>query len=132
MTIFADASALVALATKESEAEKLALALEAHNDRLFSAISAWETALAVARKRTLPINAASAAVNALLFELDFHIVPIGETEQQLAIEAHRVYGKGTGHPAKLNMGDCFSYACAKSHGAALLYKGDDFARTDLA
>lgn len=132
MTIFADASALVALATKEAEADRLALELEAHNDRLFSALSAWEAALAVARKRTVPINVASAAVDVLLFELNFRHVPIGEAEKQLAIEAHRVYGKGTGHPAKLNMGDCFSYACAKANGAALLYKGDDFSRTDLA
>ncbi|HSI40346.1 MAG TPA: type II toxin-antitoxin system VapC family toxin [Xanthobacteraceae bacterium] len=49
-----------------------------------------------------------------------------------ALEAFDRYGKGGGHPAQLNMGDCFAYACAKLHNVPLLYKGNDFARTDLA
>jgi ribonuclease VapC len=56
---------------------------------------------------------------------------IGERELRLAIEAHSRYGKGR-HPAALNLGDCFAYACAKANGARLLYVGDDFAKTDLA
>ncbi|BBD36979.1 truncated ribonuclease [Aminobacter sp. Y103A] len=50
----------------------------------------------------------------------------------LAIDAGMRYGKAVGHPADLNFGDCFAYACARSLGAKLLYKGSDFSRTDLA
>lgn len=49
-----------------------------------------------------------------------------------ALEAARTYGKALGHEADLNFGDCFAYACAKGYWTALLYKGDDFAKTDLA
>ena len=58
------------------------------------------------------------------------VLPIGEAEQIAALEAHARFGKGV-HPAKLNMGDCFAYACARVHGAPLLYKGEDFALTDI-
>ena len=59
-------------------------------------------------------------------------MPIGERENDGAFEAFHRYGKRSGHPARLNLGDCFAYACAKANDARLLYKGDDFARTDLA
>lgn len=67
-----------------------------------------------------------------MFESRFllRLVPIGETELALALDAYTRYGRGT--PAALNMGDCFAYGCARAHGARLLYKGDDFARTDLS
>jgi ribonuclease VapC len=58
-------------------------------------------------------------------------VPIGSAETAEAVIAHRRYGKGH-HPARLNMGDCFAYACARTNNARLLYKGDDFSHTDLA
>jgi len=51
---------------------------------------------------------------------------------EIAIAAMARYGKGRGHPAQLNFGDCFSYACAKAAGVPLLYVGDDFSKTDLA
>jgi ribonuclease VapC len=62
---------------------------------------------------------------------DIRLVPIGAAEFALAVEAYARYGKGR-HPASLNMGDCHAYACTKAHGATLLFKGDDFSRTDLA
>lgn len=55
---------------------------------------------------------------------------MGEREYDFAIDAYARYGKGR-HPAALNMGDCHAYACAKAHGARLLFKGDDFSRTDI-
>jgi ribonuclease VapC len=67
---------------------------------------------------------------ALLASAGSRIVEIGVAEGQLAVEAHARYGKGV-HPARLNMGDCFAYACAKVHGVPLLYKGEDFAMTDI-
>ncbi|HIV77516.1 MAG TPA: type II toxin-antitoxin system VapC family toxin, partial [Candidatus Sphingomonas excrementigallinarum] len=70
-------------------------------------------------------------IDAFATAMKFRMVEIGETEAQGALDAHARYGKGH-HPARLNMGDCFAYACTHSHHAELLYKGEDFALTDLA
>lgn len=64
--------------------------------------------------------------------LPVHSISITPEIGELAISAMARYGKGRGHPAQLNFGDCFSYACAKAAGVPLLYVGSDFARTDLA
>ncbi len=63
--------------------------------------------------------------------LDILIVPFDAVESREATRVHDRYGKGAGHPARLNMGDGFTHACAKTHEARLLYKGDDFFHTDL-
>ncbi len=60
------------------------------------------------------------------------VVPFDAHHAFLAIAAYRTFGKGSGHPARLNLGDCFSYALAKAVGEPLLYKGRDFALTDVA
>lgn len=132
MTVFIDASALVAIATGEPDARDLEADFGAAGRRLSSPIALWETARAVAHKRRVPIDVAYAALTTLLQEFAVDLVTIGEAEMVAAIAAHARYGKGTGHPAQLNMGDCFAYACAATHHAALLYKGDDFSHTDLA
>ena len=67
-----------------------------------------------------------------LSEAGITIIPIEEADGRLAVQAFRDYGKGRGHPAQLNLADCLSYACARNRGLPLLYKGEDFARTDLA
>lgn len=59
------------------------------------------------------------------------ITPVALEQAELGHDAHRRYGRGTGHPARLNFGDCFAYALAKALGEPLLFKGDDFARTDV-
>jgi ribonuclease VapC len=70
-----------------------------------------------------------------LFELisvsRIEVIPVSEGQARTAIEAYGHFGRGSGHPARLNYGDCFSYALAESLDAPLLYKGDDFARTDI-
>jgi ribonuclease VapC len=58
--------------------------------------------------------------------------PVTIEQGRIAAEAHRRYGRGSGHPARLNFGDCFSYALAKATGEPLLFKGDDFGHTDVA
>jgi len=83
------------------------------------------------KMRVDPIEA-EAAVEDFLKRAAIDIVPIEEADGKLAARAFRDYGKGRGHPAQLNLADCLSYACAKNRGMSLLYKGDDFARTDLA
>ena len=70
-------------------------------------------------------------MNGFAYEAGLRVVSIGELERDEAIRAAARYGKGH-HPARLNMGDCFAYACAKTNDARLLYKGDDFSKTDLA
>lgn len=67
----------------------------------------------------------------LLNDLAIEVVPFARDHVNLAITAYRLYGKGSGHTAGLNFGDCFSYALAKLRDEPLLFKGDDFSRTDL-
>ena len=131
MTIFADASALIALIIGEDGADALADELEADRLRLCSALSIWETVAGLCRSYTFSVPTARAHVQHFLEAGRFEFVGIGERESGIAAEAYAQFGKGR-HPAALNMGDCFAYACAKSSGAKLLYKGEDFARTDLA
>jgi ribonuclease VapC len=64
-------------------------------------------------------------------EMEIRLVSIGPQESEVALDAMDRFGKGR-HPAKLNLGDCFAYACARTHGAPLLFKGDDFGKTDIA
>jgi ribonuclease VapC len=119
------------MVTHEDDARLLAARLDDHNDRLYCALGAWEATLAIARKRTVTVEEAEGALERLIRQLGLRSVSIGEQEGQLAVEAHARYGMGR-HPARLNMGDCFAYACAKTNDARLLYKGDDFLHTDLA
>ncbi|WP_309392418.1 type II toxin-antitoxin system VapC family toxin [Chelatococcus sambhunathii] len=96
-----------------------------------SPLALFETALAIAPK--LRLSHAEAEIRARTYAaLDMAVIPITAEIGRLALEAHSRYGKGSRHPARLNFGDCFSYACAKAHNVPLLYKGDDFAKTDLA
>lgn len=127
-----DSSALVAMTTHESDARKLIETLMLDEKRLCCSIGLWEAARAIARIYTIPALEAIKTLDRFLTDFDLLVVTIGEAETRLAIDAHDRYGKGTGHPARLNMGDCFAYACAKANDARLLYKGDDFSATDLA
>ena len=117
---------------KESDALELADRLDDSDVLLWSPMVRWEATAALARLRIYDVSIAHGEVHAFGTEYDVHLVSIGQHETDLAIEAHRIYGKGSKHPAHLNMGDCFAYACAKAHQAKLLYKGNDFIHTDLA
>lgn len=131
MTIFVDASALVAILQDEPEAQSLSAVLDRHKPRFTSAIAMWETARAIAKADKRDLADAWQICERFRLEVDISIIPIGEVEAAEAVRAHARYGKGTAHPPRLNMGDCFAYACAKTNGAKLLYKGDDFIHTDL-
>lgn len=130
--VFVDASVIVGVLLGESDADELEDQVLAAPKRLTSAIAVFEATLAVAKKRRQPTVVAQVVVMDYVLTFRMTIVPITAEIGRLAIDARARYGKGTGHPAKLNMGDCFAYACAKAHGVALLYKGDDFVHTDLA
>ena len=128
--MFVDASALCALLFEEPEQDEFSLKITTMSQVWTSPVAVWETVRALVREKTADVSAAHDAVQRLLDAGQIRITPIGSNEQRLAIAAFDRFGKGR-HPAALNMGDCFAYACARSLGVALLYKGDDFSRTDI-
>jgi ribonuclease VapC len=130
--MFVDAAALVAILTLEPEAVELAAVIDARSGLFTSPIAVFETVGSVARKSKLPIVAVSKRLQDFLDRVDIETRPINSETGELALDASAIYGKGSGHPARLNLGDCFAYAMTKQHGVPLLYKGDDFAHTDLA
>lgn len=129
--IFVDASALIAIIAGEPEADRLADILASDADRLFSAMSVWETVAGLRRSYAFSVPGARAHVQRFLDLGRFQRVEIGAAVEALALEAYDRFGKGR-HPAALNLGDCFAYGAARHAGARLLYIGDDFSRTDLA
>lgn len=131
MTLFVDASALVAVIKNEPERDAMATRLTLEPSLLWSAMTCWETVLALCRSCDRQVADAHAEVQTIAAYFGFSLVPIADEELHLALDAFERYGKGR-HPARLNMGDCFAYACAKTNNARLLYKGDDFSKTDLA
>ncbi len=128
--MFVDTSALVAILTAEAERSTLLSRLDGAVDPLTSGLAVFETAIAVARKTAMSVADAEAQVAEFIRVVGLRIVPIAEAETALALAAHARYGKGR-HPARLNLGNCFAYACARVHGVPLLYVGDDFPRTDI-
>jgi len=123
-----DTSALVAILRDEPEAKDCALAIERNPTRRVSAANFVETALVIDGGRD-PI--ASRRFDDLVKEARIVIEPVSEAQARIAREAYRDFGKNSGHPAKLNFGDCFAYALAKTTGEPLLFKGDDFIHTDI-
>jgi len=128
--MFVDASALTAMLTDESDARALLARMQNYTERTISPLAVWETVIAVARILELPVREAEAAVEDFLKLTGIAVAPVVAETRSLAIEAYERYGKSR-HPASLNFGDCFAYACARHVGAPLLYKGDDFAQTDI-
>ncbi len=128
--IFLDASALISMMAGEDDADTLADVMAAEPIRLCSAISLWETTAGLCRSYGFTAAAAKALVKDFVGAHSINLIPIGEREYNFAAEAYADFGKGK-HPASLNMGDCFAYACAKSNDAALLFKGSDFIKTDI-
>lgn len=130
--MFVDASALLAILLREPDGQRFSRAME-NAERLFtSPIAVFEIVSAIMRERACSLREAQQAVERALKIAGIEIVPVDRAVGELALEAFESYGKGRGHKAQLNMGDCFAYACAKSLGVDLLYKGNDFAATNLA
>src|SRR5215831_5767006 len=123
-----DTSALLAILRDESDAATYAEAMQRVDSRRLSAVSFVETAVVVDGSRD-PV--ASRGFDELLREAQITVDPVTEAQARIARDAYRDFGRGSGHPAKLNFGDCFAYALAKVMSEALLFKGDDFAHTDI-
>jgi ribonuclease VapC len=126
--VIIDSSGLIAILRDEPEAATFAALIEAAENRRLSAASYVETAAVIDRAND-PV--ASRHVDELLDVADIAIEAVTEHQARIARQAFRDFGKGSGHPAQLNFGDCFSYALAKSTGEQLLFKGSDFSHTDL-
>jgi ribonuclease VapC len=118
-----DTSALIAILRDESEAREFAIAIAQSDRRRISAANYLETAIVIDGSRD-PI--ASRRFDDLLREAEIGIEPVTAEQARVAREAYRDFGRGSGHAARLNFGDCFAYALAKTTGEPLLFKGDDF------
>lgn len=129
MTIVVDPSALAAVVFGEPDAEGLLSVLLANvGDIQLSAASLFEVTIVVEARQGLE---ATADLRLLLDRLGVDTVPLDEDQAHIAIAGWRRFGRGR-HPAGLNLGDCFAYALSKASAAPLLFKGQDFAQTDVA
>ncbi len=123
-----DTSALIAILRAEDDASEMALAIERAQARRISAASYLETAVVIDASRD-PI--ASRRFDELVDTAELRVEPATHDQARIARDAYRDFGKGSGHKAGLNFGDCFAYALSKSTGEALLFKGNDFSHTDI-
>jgi ribonuclease VapC len=130
--MFVDTSVVVAILAGEEDAAHWSGRIETAAVRFTSALVVLEAAMRLSTMLDMPPMEVEAALAEFLREAGIEIVPIGAAEARLAVQAFSDYGKGRGHPAQLNLADCLSYACAKQRDVPLLYKGNDFSRTDLA
>lgn len=123
-----DPSALVAILKRETEWLAFSTTLDEAESCRISAASYFEAAIVVDAWKN-PIL--SKRLDELIDEFDIQIEPVTVEQAGIARQAYRDYGKGSGHKANLNFGDCFSYALAREKREPILDKGDDFVHTDL-
>ena len=128
--MFIDTSAIVALIAGEPESTALAVALGRADIRQTSPLVRLEACAILATRLDISPEKAEGLFDDLLAEADIEIMPITDDIGRAAVACFSAYGKGR-HAARLNIVDCFSYACAKALRAPLLFKGDDFAQTDI-
>ena len=122
-----DTSALLVILLDEPESLKFRLAVEADPVRLVSAASLLETAIVI---ETRFGESGGRELDLLVHKADIHVVSVDLEQVEIARHAFRHFGKGR-HPAGLNYGDCFSYALSQASGEPLLFKGEDFTKTDI-
>src|SRR5580700_179158 len=123
-----DTSAVIAILRFETEASEFAKIIERAVQRRISAVSYVEAGAVIDDSKD-PV--ASRRLDELIEEAQIAIEPVTEAQARIARQAYCDFGKPSGHAAKLNFGDCFSYALAKSKVEPLLFKGQDFSRTDV-
>jgi ribonuclease VapC len=129
--IVIDASAIVAILSREPECDAMIAALERSYSAVTSPIAVYEATLGLRRKRFCSVAEAENDVLDFLVLIGAEVSPLDRKAAHDALEAFSRFGKGTQHPAQLNLGDCFAYAQAKAFDAPLLFKGDDFTKTDI-
>jgi ribonuclease VapC len=122
-----DTSALIAVLEQEPEAERIAPTLAFAPERMLSAANLVEVGIAMQARRS---DDGARDLDLLLAKLRVDIITVTAIQADIARKAFRRYGRGR-HAANLNFGDCFAYALAKDKSAPLLFKGNDFGRTDV-
>ncbi|HEY1630558.1 MAG TPA: type II toxin-antitoxin system VapC family toxin [Rhizomicrobium sp.] len=128
--MFVDASAIVAIIAMEKDAPTLIAKLKVAREAFISPISQYESILGLARALNATIEASAELVDDFIREKSLQSLAIDTAIATDAVAAFARYGKGR-HRAKLTMGDCFAYACAKTLDVPLLCKGNDFKHTDI-
>jgi ribonuclease VapC len=123
-----DSSAMIAILTDEPDGLALSQVLDRPEIVRLSAASYLETSIVLDKHRD-PVL--SAKLDGLILDSEIVIEPVTAAQARIARQAYRDYGKGSGHPAGLNFGDCFTYALAHEKREPVLWKGDDFGHTDL-
>jgi ribonuclease VapC len=129
--VFVDTSAFIAVLADEEDGLDLAAKIYDSPGCTTSALVVLEAVMRLTSKLRVEPREALARLEAFLRAASVVVTAIEPDHIYLAVEAFARFGKGRGHPAQLNLADCLSYACAKSRGVPLLYKGNDFSRTDL-
>jgi len=122
-----DTSALLAMLLQELDADRIARAIEAGSPRLLSAANLLEASIVIESGKG---EAAGRELDLLLYRGGIEVVAVDQDQAETARAAWRRFGKGR-HPAALNYGDCFAYALAKTRRLPLLFRGTDFAQTDV-
>lgn len=123
-----DTSAIIAILHREPEHARFSVILDGSSVNRISAGTLVEAYMVVDRWKNPML---SSRFDDLLDRFSVHIEPVTPDQARIARQAFRDYGRGSGHPANLNFGDCFSYALARATREPILFKGDDFNRTDL-
>lgn len=123
-----DTSVIVAIARREAEAFAFSSILEVTPNKLIAAPTYLECAFVMAG---IAPTKGLGFLRDLVRDALITIVPFGSEELEVAVEARMKFSRGSGHAAKLNFGDCFAYALAKTRNVPLLFKGDDFVHTDV-
>jgi ribonuclease VapC len=129
--MFVDASAIIAILTREPDSDRLADLLDGAPEPFTSPVAIFEAVLGICRKRQATVEQATVEVGRFLETAGIRTVPVTPSDGVIALQAASRFGKGRGHPAQLDLGDCFAYALAKTAGSSILCKGDDFPRTDI-
>ncbi len=123
-----DTSAVIAILRDEPDAERYGAALARAAEPVMSVGTYIEAAIIVDANRD-PVL--SGRLDDLLAVTHIKIEPVTKRHAEIASRAYRDFGKGSGHPARLNVGDCFAYALSRASGEPLFYKGEDFTQTDI-
>ena len=123
-----DSSAIIAILMGEAETAVFAGVLDTADVLRVSAATFVELSIVVDRWKNPTL---SNQIEELITRFNISIEPVTVEQARIARQAHRDFGRGSGHPAKLNFGDCFSYALARDKREPLLFKGDDFIHTDV-
>jgi ribonuclease VapC len=126
--VIVDTSALVAILREEPDADVYIASIHAAERTLISAGTLLETAIVIDGNRNARL---SRRLDNLIQGMGIATEPVTEEQANVARTAYQDYGRGSGHPAGLNFGDCFAYALARVTGEPLLFKGDDFIHTDI-